>query len=167
MTSKAVRAALTVAICIFTPLSTQGQQNAPLPDSALAALISGALFDSLRSGGSRVDMMWIAGDSVTLAALAAVAAARGVSLAAPRERMVICPGSTDSSRAPHPAPAGYHVFLRTRADSGGRLVAQVSVRCQFVFRGRDPRGFGEGMSWEVAKESQGWRLIKLHGRWIT
>ena len=159
----------TVLVAVLYLLSPQAVQPQPTPppDSALAFLISSAGFDSLRRGGSRPDMIWIAGDAATRVALTPAATARSIVLTPPRDTFVSCPGSTDVAAGPLPGTVGYHVFIRVRADSTGRLYAKAWVSCEFTFRARRRRGFQEGMSWEVAKEPHGWRVIRAYERWIT
>ena len=160
------RLARTAFICVLTASNGQAQQKAPAPDSALAALVARAIFDSLRGGGSSADMLWIAGDSVTFNALAPVAAGRQITLAPPREDVLRCPDSTDEAGVRVREPTGYHVFIATRADSTGRLSVAAWVRCNFVYKGR-ASGFGEGLGWELVKDARGWRLGAPRGRWIT
>ena len=156
-----------LTLCVLTPHAARAQPMSPAPDSALASLISAAVFDSLRRGGSRNDMIWIAGDSATMVALTSAAAARNIVLSPPRDSVISCPGSTDAAASPLPGSVGYHVFIRVRADSTGQLYASAWVRCGFTFRARRRRGFEEGMSWEVTKEPHGWRVIRSYTRWIT
>lgn len=152
--------------CVLTASSSDAQQPPP-PDSALAALIAGDVFDSLRGGGRRADMLWVAGDSVTFNALGAVAAARQITLGPPRADALVCPGSTNSDGSPLREPSGFHVFIRTRADSTGRISVGAWVSCSFVYRGRRNRGFAEGMRWEAVKDAGGWRIGAPLGRWVT
>lgn len=150
----------------------EAQQLAPPPDSGLAVLVSTALFDSLRTGGSRPDMVWVAGDPVTLTALQPVAFKRQIELLPPRDEELLCPGSTDADNAPLRQLTGYHVFIRTGADSMGtdatvELFVQAMVRCQLMHRGRLARWFAEGMTWRVTKDERGWRLGKRLDRFRT
>jgi hypothetical protein len=156
-----------VVTCLVAAESL-AQAPLPIPDSALASLVGSSIFDSLRGGGWRPDVQWIAYDSITFRALRPVAALRGIALAAPRDSQLPCPGSTDSLSVPLAGSTAYHVRLRTTRDTTGRLFVQISVRCRFIHRrsrGRD--GFQQGMSWEVTKDESGWHILQPYSRWVT
>jgi len=143
----------------------RAQLPVPSPDSALASLVSSTVFDSLRGGGWRADVQWIAYDSVTFRVLTPVASTRGIALGAPRDSQLPCPGSTDSLNAPLAGPTAYHVRLRTTRDTTRRLFVQISVRCRFIYRRpRSRDGFEQGMSWEVANDES---LVRPYARWVT
>jgi hypothetical protein len=156
------------AVTCLVAAESYAQADVPVPDSALASLVSSGIFDSLRGGGWRPDVQWIAYDSITFRALRPVAALRGIALAAPVDSWLPCRGSTDSLRAPLAGPTAYHVRLRTTRDTTGRLLVQISVRCRFIHRrSRGLDGFEQGMDWEVTKDESGWRLLRPYSRWVT
>jgi hypothetical protein len=146
---------------------TLHRRAAPAPDSTLAALLAPPLFDSLRGAGSRADMLWVAGDARTSVILASVARLRRIHLTPPHDSLLPCPGSTDSTGALLRGPTGYHVFIRTLVDAASTLFVQARVQCRELYRGRRPRGFAEGMTWEATKDARGWHLGRLRDHFIT
>jgi hypothetical protein len=131
----------------------------PAADSALVALLAPSLF-AMKGGGSRPNMLWVAVDSVTFAALRPVARARGIELAPPRG-LLACPGSTDSTGQLAPPPTGYSVLIRMIWQTDESIAVQAEVRCGWAFRGFRGRGGLESMTWEVFREGGGWRLGRL------
>ena len=134
-------------------------QTRPAADSALAALLAPSLF-AMRGGGSRPDMLWVAGDSVTFVALRLVVRARGIELAPPRG-LLACPASTDSAGQMAPPPTGYAVHIGMIWQTDGSIAVKAEVRCDWAFRGQRGRGGLESMIWEVFREGSGWRLGRL------
>lgn len=155
--SRRVVAALLAAVSI----QADGQATAvPLPDSTLGRLLAPAVFDSLRGGGYRLGMQWIAGDPLTHAALATAATERGLVLRPPQGARPQCPASGGAADG-----FGYQVYVRVVVDRAGQLFAQASVGCRMG--DRTPGGFAEGMTWEATKTPTGWRLGRRRDHYIT
>lgn len=149
------------ALLVAVSVQADGQETAvPLPDSALGLLLAPSVFDSLRGGGYRLGMQWIAGDPQTHAALATAASERGLVLRPPQGAWPQCPASGGAADV-----FGYRVYVRVVVDSAGQLFAQASAGCRMG--DRTPGGFAEGMTWEATKTPTGWRLGRRRDHYIT
>ena len=139
----------------------QAQPSAAL-DKELHELTHAVVVDSLVGGGWQDDQIFVAIDSSSLALLAL---AKVPATLAERGKTVTCPGSTTGTTGIVLTNVGYRVKveLQQSEDKAGWIL-RVDKSCDFIYQGREPRGFLHGGTWEIGKMNGSWRIIrKLHG----
>ena len=131
-------------------------------DKELHELTHAIVVDSLAAGGWQDDQIFVAIDSSSLALLEL---AKVPATLAERGKTVTCPGSTTGTTGMVLTNIGYRVKveLQQSEDKAGWILG-VNKSCEFVYQGRNPRGFLHGGTWEIRKVNGSWRIIRqLHG----
>ena len=131
-------------------------------DKELHELTHAIVVDSLAGGGWQDDQVFVAIDSSSLALLAL---AKVPATIAEQGKPVTCPGSTTGTTGMVLTNVGYwvKVELQQSEDKAGWILS-VNKRCEFIYRGRVPRGFLHGGTWEIRKVNGSWRIVRhLHG----
>jgi hypothetical protein len=151
---------IVLALCLNCRASTSAQ---PTPDDGLGELLRSMVTDSLVGGGRRSDQRYVAANAATDSLLRAAGFDLTPRSDAPRPA---CPSSTDSAGEPVAREVGYIVRVDRTEPAHGVLRLDVTLSCEFVFRGR-PRGFAQGSIWELRQVSGRWRVNRTFGRRIT
>jgi hypothetical protein len=137
-------------------------QPSAAADKEFHKLTHAIVVDSLAGGGWQDDQIFVAMDSSSLALLAL---AKVPATLAKQGKTVTCPGSTTGTTGMVLTNVGYwvKVELQRSKDKAGWILS-VNKSCEFVYQGRDPRGFLHGGTWEIRKVNGSWRIIRqLHG----
>ena len=150
-----------VIVGAMAGLNAQAQPPAAA-DKELHELTHAIVVDSLAGGGWQDDQIFVAVDSSSFALLTL---ARVPATLAEQGNSVTCPGSSTGTTGMVLTNVGYwvKVELQQSEDKSGWILS-VNKSCEFVYQGRDPRGFLHGGTWEIRKVNGSWRIIRmLHG----
>ena len=133
------------------------------PDG-LGALIRQLMFDTMRDGGARDDMVLVAADSAS-AVLLRLADVHPE--AAPGPKGLACPASTEADGRNVPPPVGYvvEVAITSGADTTTREL-RITKSCAMRYRG-SYRGFAEGGAWALRRDGDHWVIKTTLYLWVT
>lgn len=129
----------------------------------LGELLRSMVTDSLVGGGRRPDQRYVPANAVSDSLLRAT----GLPLTPRSERLTLaCPGSTDAADSPVAGEVGYVVRIDRTEQAPGVLRLEVTVTCEFAFRGRR-QAFAQAGTWELLRDGSRWRVNRTIDRRIT
>ena len=134
----------------------QAQPSKPL-DKELREIVRDVVVNSLHGGGWQEDQIFVARDSASFALLVSA----NVPATYEPTKVVTCPGSTTGTTGKILTNLGYWVKVDLeKSDDTAGWILSVNKSCQFVYQGRDPRGFLHGGTWEIRKVNGSWRIVR-------